>query len=81
LYVIAAFGTGWRTLGSTGTTSINIAKYSENNLSGALISQLRLVKPVLKERGVPLLGSLRIAKRRFQAKKVSLNSKNIKLTA
>jgi hypothetical protein len=81
LCVIPAFGTGWRTKGSTGMTSTNIAKYSESNLNGAKNSQLKPVKLALKELGVPLQGFLRTARKRFQVRKVSLNSKSIKLMA
>jgi hypothetical protein len=62
-------------------TSISIAKYSESNLNGAKNSQLKLVKLVLRELGVPLQDSLRTARKRFQARKASLNSSVLKLMA
>jgi hypothetical protein len=74
LYEIPAFVTGWITRESTDTTSTNIAKYSENNSLGARSSQLKLVKPVLRGLGVPLLGFLRIARNRFRASKAFPNS-------
>jgi hypothetical protein len=81
LLEIAASNIGWRTLGSIGMTSISIARYSENNLNGVKSFQHKLVRLVLRELGVPLLGSWITATNKFQATKVSLALKNIKLMA
>jgi hypothetical protein len=67
LFAIVAFGTGWIILGLIDMTSINIARYSENNLNGARSSQQWLVRLVLKGHGVPLPGSVIIARKKFQA--------------